>query len=230
MTAVFKRELHAYFKSPVGYVYLAVFYMISGYYFFAGTLLSYAADLNYVFTSLFRFILFLIPLLTMRLFSEDNKNRTDQVWLTAPVSITGVVAGKFLACLTVYITGLLMTILYAVIISLHGFIQWSLVWSNFFAMVFLGASVISVGILISAMTENQLIAAVGAFAISTLLWLVDFLEYIVHNSMARTIVNSVSFFKHYMDFTLGIFSFSNVLFFASVTFIFLFFTVRVYSR
>ena len=96
MAAIYKREMHSYLTSAVGYVFLAVFFAISGYYFFATSLVSNSTDLSYVFSNLFSIAIFLVPLLTMKLFSEERKQRTEQLLFTAPVRFTGVVLGKFL--------------------------------------------------------------------------------------------------------------------------------------
>ena len=101
-----KREMRSYLTSAVGYVFLAVFYAIAGYYFFATSLVSNSTDLSYVFSNLFSIVIFLVPMLTMRLFSEERRQKTEQALFTAPVSFTGVVMGKFLACLTMYLLGM----------------------------------------------------------------------------------------------------------------------------
>ena len=101
MSAIFKRELKAYFSSPLGYIFLAVIYALSGYYFFY-ILANQANYIQYVFSSMFTVVMMIIPLLTMRLMSEDKKLKTDQLLLTSPVNITGIVVGKYLAAFVVY--------------------------------------------------------------------------------------------------------------------------------
>ena len=95
MTAIYKREMRSYLTSPVGYVFLAVFFAISGYYFFATSLVSNTTDMSYVFSNLF-------SMLTMRLFSEERKQKTEQALFTAPVGFPSIVMGKFLASLSMY--------------------------------------------------------------------------------------------------------------------------------
>ena len=112
MAAIYKREMHSYLTSAVGYVFLAVFFAISGYYFFATSLVSNSTDLSYVFSNLFSIAIFLVPLLTMKLFSEERKQRTEQLLFTAPVRFTGVVLGKFFASLTMYLLGMSVTLVY----------------------------------------------------------------------------------------------------------------------
>ena len=87
MLAILRREFSAYFRSPIGYIYLAVFYIFSGFFFFTNNLYSGYSSITGVYSSLFSIIMFLIPILTMRLMSEDKKQKTDQALLTAPISL-----------------------------------------------------------------------------------------------------------------------------------------------
>ena len=230
MTAILRRELGAYFSSPIGYIYLSVLYVFSGFYFFFSCLFNNSTDLTYVFSSLVTIVLFLIPILTMRLLSEDKKNRTDQALLTAPVSLTGLVMGKFLAALAVYTIGLAITLLYGVILAVWSPPNWVQIFANFFALLLLGAALISIGMFISALTENQVIAAVGGFAAALGLIIVNGLNNVTQNPLALKIIAGLSFFTRYSTFTAGLFDLSSVLFFVSVCFLFVFFTVRVLEK
>lgn len=230
MTAILRRELGAYFNSPIGYIYLSVLYVFAGFYFFFSCLLGNSTDLTGVFSSLVTIILFLIPILTMRLLSEDKKNRTDQALLTAPISLTGLVMGKFLAALAVYLLGLVITLVYGLIMAVWSPPDWLQVFSNFFALLLLGAALIAIGMFISSLTENQVIAAVGGFAVALGLIIVDALTNVTQNPIISKIVAGVSFFTRYSSFTSGLFDLSSILFFASVCFIFVFFTIRVLEK
>lgn len=230
MTAIMRRELLAYFSSPIGYLYLAVYYVFSGFYFFAGTLYSNTTDMSSVFGNMFTIVLFLIPILTMRLFSEDNKHRTDQALLTAPIKLTSLVMGKFMAAAVVFLLGLSVTIVYAIIVAVFASPNWALIWGNFLALLLLGMALISIGMLISSMTENQVIAAVGAFAVALGLLLLDSLKGIFTNPVLIKIFSGLSFFDRYSSFSVGIFDFSAIIFFISVTAIFVFLTIRVLEK
>lgn len=105
MFAIMRRELNSYFSSAIGYIFLAVFYLFAGYFFFFVNVMSGTADMTNTFGSLFSIILFIVPILTMRLMSEDKKLKTDQLLLTSPVSIPGLVMGKLLAALVIYTIG-----------------------------------------------------------------------------------------------------------------------------
>lgn len=230
MTAILRRELNAYFRSPIGYIYLAVFYVFASYFFTISCLLSGLSELNYTFSSMVTVIMFLIPILTMRLFSEEKKNKTDQALLTAPVSLTGVVLGKFFAALLVFGLGLLITLVYGLIITAFTPPNWTQIFANFAAMLLLGAALIAIGMFISSLTENQVIAATGGFAAALALLLLDSLSGMTSNELVSKIFSSLSFFNRYNTFTSGIFNFSNILFFFSVCCLFCFFTIRVLDK
>lgn len=169
MTAIYQREMRSYLTSAVGYVFLAVFYAIAGYYFFATSLVSNSTDLSYVFSNLFSIVIFLVPMLTMRLFSEERRQKTEQALFTAPVSFTGVVMGKFLACLTMYLLGMGVTLLYFLVMCAFQIPDVAVFCGNFLGLFLLGAALCAIGIFISSLTESQVIAAVGSLAIGLFL-------------------------------------------------------------
>lgn len=230
MLAVFERELKSYFASPIGYVYIAVFYVFSGLYFTNMTLRSNTTDLSYVFSGMFSICLFSIPILTMRLMSEERRNKTDQALLTAPVSLLGLTMGKYLAAVMVFVIAMLMTLVYAVVVAFFAPPDWAVIFGHFIGMLLLGAALIAIGLFISSLTENQVIAAVGGFAVSFILMLLDGVSANLQNNVLRKIVSSLSFNGHYQKFTQGMLDFADVIFFLSVCFVFIFFTIRVFER
>lgn len=131
MGAIYRREIGAFFTSSIAYVFLAVFYLAAGYFFFGSSLAMSTTDMSNLFTSLFFIVTILIPVLTMRLFSEEKKQKTEQGLLTAPVSIGGIVMGKYLAALTLYTIGLAIIFVYALILSFFGAVAWGIVISTF---------------------------------------------------------------------------------------------------
>ena len=131
MLSIFKREFNSYFTNPMGYVFLAVFYFFSGMYF--SMILKYnTTDITVVFSYLFQVLMFIIPLLCMRLMSDEKRQKTDQLLLTSPVSITGLVMGKFLAALAIYAIGLAVTVVYAIILSFFATPEWAVIVGNIF--------------------------------------------------------------------------------------------------
>ena len=230
MTAIYQREMRSYLTSAVGYVFLAVFYAIAGYYFFATSLVSNSTDLSYVFSNLFSIVIFLVPMLTMRLFSEERRQKTEQALFTAPVSFTGVVMGKFLACLTMYLLGMGVTVLYFLVMCAFQIPDVAVFCGNFLGLFLLGAALCAIGIFISSLTESQVIAAVGSLAIGLFLLFANSFTPVVSSEWINTVMDGISFYQHYLDFTRGLLNLSDLTFFISVTALFLFLTVRHLER
>ena len=222
MGAIYRREIGAFFSSGIAYIFLAVFYLFAGYFFYASSLYGATTDMSGMFSSLFMVIVFLIPILTMRLFSEELKQKTDQGLLTAPVSLPGIVLGKYFAALTLYTNGM--------ILSFFGEVAWGIVFANFLALFLLGAAFIAVGLFVSALTENQIIAAVGGFVALMLLYMIDVVASYVKVEAVAHVLTSLSFYTRYYEFTCGLFNLPSVLFYISTAVIFNFLTVRVFER
>jgi ABC-2 type transport system permease protein len=173
MLAIFKREIKAYFLTPIGCLYMGLFLLITGIFFFFTNLSSQSSYYSSFLGNILFIYLFAVPLLTMRLFSEEKRQRTDQLLLTSPISIVEIVCGKFLAALCLYAMTLVVTVFYAVIIAIYGDL---LVWEtlgSYIGFLFLGASYISIGIFVSASTENQITAALVTFFSLFVIWLID---------------------------------------------------------
>jgi len=173
MLAIFKREIRTYFLTPIGYIYMGLFLLLTGIFYFFGNIFSQNSHYVGFLGSILLIYLFAVPILTMRLFSEEWKQKTDQLLLTSPVSVAGIVCGKFLAALAVYCGTLLVTVLYAVVIAIFGDLQTWETLGSYIGFLFLGASYISVGLFISSITENQLTAALITFFTLMLIWLID---------------------------------------------------------
>lgn len=229
MFAILKREMQNYFTSPIGYIFLAVFYFFAGM-FFSSVLYSNTTDITYVFSSLLTVLIFLIPLLTMRSMSEDKKQKTDQLLLTSPLNLTGLVVGKFLAAFLMYCIALAVTVVYALILATFAAPEWTVVVGNIFGALILGAALISIGVFISSLTENQLIAAVGSFAVMMFIMMIDGFASLIPVDFISNIILSLSFMSRYEDFVAGILNISNVLFFVSIAVVFIFLTVRVLEK
>jgi ABC-2 type transport system permease protein len=173
MIAILKREIKAYFLSPIGYIYMGFFLLLTGIFFTTGNLLPQDSRFSTFFGSLLFIYLFAIPLLTMRLFSEEKRQKTDQLLLTSPVSISGIVCGKFFAAFILFAMTIAVTLLYAVVIAIYGDLEWAETVGSYIGFLFLGASYISIGIFISAGTENQLTAALATFFILFLIQMIE---------------------------------------------------------
>ena len=230
MAAILKRELNAYFSSAIGYIFLAGFYAFAGFYFFLSNVLSNTTDMRSFFSSMFSVIMFLIPILTMRLMSEDKKLRTDQALLTAPVGLYSIVLGKYLSAVIMYLVAMAITVVYAVVLAAFAPIDLSLFVGNLLGAVFLGLALIAIGVFISSLTESQVIAAVASFAVMMGLMLIDTLSSVMPTQFLQDLVYGLSFYTRYANFTLGLLNIADVIFFLSVSGLFIFFTVRVLEK
>lgn len=230
MGAIYRREIGAYFTSGIAYIFLAVFWIFSGYFFYANCLYNATTDMSGMFQSMFLICIFLIPILTMRLFSEEKKQKTEQGLLTAPVSLGEIVFGKYFAALTLYTIALLMPFVYALILSSFGMVEWGMVFSNFLALFLLGAAFIAVGTLVSALTENQIAAAVLSFVALMALYMVDTVSNYISTEWIRTALGYLSFYRKYYAVTCGLFNVSTVIFYISVAAVFNYLTIRVFER
>lgn len=230
MNNILKRELHSYFVTPVGYIYLAVFWFFAGFYFTGTSLANMSASLNYVFSNLFNICLFLIPVLTMRLVSEERKAKSDQLLLTCPLRLPSLVLGKFLAAYAIFATGTAITLVLGIVISLLSRPDWPVIAGNFIGLALLGAALISIGMFISALTENQIIAAVGGFAAGLFFLLSDAMVSVVSDSFLKRIFSALSLQQHYDSFTLGLLNAVDIVFFLSITAAFLLLTISSYEH
>lgn len=238
MGAIFKREVNSYFNSLIGYIFLAAFFASSGVLFgitsvtknSSDGLLYLTTDMSSLYSVLFIVLLVLIPILTMRTLSEDKKNKTDQLLLTSPVSLPALVLGKYLAAMLIYVLGVCMTLVYAIVLSFFAEVAWLEILGNVVGLLLVGSSFVALGVLISSLTENQVIAAVGSFVAMCGLYLISNIASIVPIDWIKKILSELAFADRYYKFTYGMFDFSNVLFFVSATVIFLFLTVRVLER
>ena len=231
MGAIFRRELKAYFTSPIAYIFIAVFYIYTATYFVNYNLLYGLADMSYVFTSAFTIMMFLLPLLTMRLFTEERRQRTDQCLLTAPVNLFSIVSGKFLASVCVFLCAMaIYAVYFIVLVALAGSVAWATVIGNLIALLLLGASFIAIGTFISATTENQVVAAILSFIIIMAFYLIDMLAGLVQVEWLRNVMSALGFYTRYAEFSQGIFSIPSVVFFISTIFVFNFLTVRVLEK
>lgn len=230
MGAIFRRELGSFFTSSIAYVFLGVFYLLSGWFFYMATFASGTSDMSGFFSMLSIAIVILVPILTMKTFSEEKKQKTDQGLLTAPVSLGSMVMGKYFAVLVMYLLGISIVLLYAVILGCFGTIDWVMVISNYTALVLTGVACISIGVFVSALTENQVVAAVGGIISLLFVYLVDYIGYLVDVDIIKDIFGALSFSNKYYEFTCGIFNLSSVIFYISVAVIFNFLTVRVFEK
>lgn len=232
MTAVYKREIRSYFSSPLGYAFLAALIFFSGFYFYDMFVSGYGG-MAYLFSNMLTICMFAIPILTMRLFSEERKQRTDQALFTAPVNLWSVVLAKFFAAFSVLAMAFVPTVIYQIVVASRitdSEVNWLVYFSALLGVLLFGASLIAIGIFISALTESQVVAAVLGIVSSLLILYIDNFAAMVSVTWISDIIAGLSFRGRYEAMAVGMFDFSNVLFFVSVSAIFLFLTERTLER
>ena len=252
MLAIYRKEIRSYFINPIGYVYLGVFLVFSSLLFSYTTLNAGTYSTSSYFTFLIISFVVLIPILTMRLFAEERKLRTEQLLLTAPVTLTGMVLGKYFAALTVYVGGILVSCinfipLYVIGAAERAGEEMALthigpvtgeIMGSLLAVILLGAALIAVGTLISALTENQLSAAIitiGVIGAMVLLNVFNRLtdgdgQPLIGSYAVRFVLDWVSVMSRFGNFSNGIFDYAALFYYLSIAFVFLFLTVRVYEK
>lgn len=230
MSAIFKREFGSYFSSAVGYVVIAAFMFFSGIFFYSQCLFVGTSNMTVVFRFMFSIILILIPLITMRIFAEEKKFKTDQILLTSPVSLPSVVFAKYLAALAVFVICLGSYVIEGVVLSFLAKPDWSVIIGNVFGNALMGSAFIAIGIFISSLTESVIIAAILSFAVNMLISLLDSLGATISWQPFSDAVYALSFQTKYENLSIGIVSMSDVLFFVTITFFFLFLTERVVEK
>ena len=204
MRAVYRKEMRQYFRSPVGYVFLAIFLFINAFYFLLQNLLTRSGDITDYFQVVVTLEMFLIPMLTMRSFAEERKQRTDVLLLTMPVDCRAVVLGKFLAAESVFLMGLGATLAFPVILALCGSAQPLITLGNYLGILLLMSAFIAVGMFASALSENQIVAAVLSYVMIFLLWYSYGLGAAIRSEALLSLLNRVSVMRTYHELVMGV--------------------------
>jgi len=246
--AIYRKEMGHYFVSPVSYVVVGVFLALSAFFFnyFLAAVMQQAMQMQMqememgmhpnidvtmevmraFFGLLSTLVLFLTPMLTMGVFSEERKRGTMELLMTSPITEVQIVVGKFLASVTLFAIMLLPTAAYLVFIYLHSdpVPPWRLLVAGYVGVMLLGGCLLSLGSFISSLTENQLIAAVLTFAAFLGVWVID----LGRNAGggAGNVLEYLSVIRHFDDFTRGVIDSSSLIYYASFMILFVFLTVR----
>ena len=227
MRAIWKRELQAYFYTPVGYVFMGVFLLLSSAMFYTSIMLSRSSDLP-TFVGLMSYLwMLLCPVLTMRLLAEERQKRTDQLLLTSPVSLPAVVMGKYLAAVSVMLLTVLLTGLFVLIVGLYGAVYPGELFVSYLGFVLQGCAFIALDLFLSGCASNQVTAAVMAFGANLLLWMLDLLEGAVSIAWVQEALSFLSLYARSEPFLMGQLSFAGVGYFLSFAAAFIALTIHV---
>ena len=232
MTAIYKREMLSYFTSPIGYIFMAVFMAMSGIIFSFFTFLNNTSSASMYFQILLFVFIIVIPLLTMKLMSEERKLKTEQILLTAPVSISGIILAKFLAAFTMFaITFLLSEIIHFAALSRFAEnVNYANVIGNVVGILLIGAAFISIGLFISSLTESQIVAAISTIAAIIVLICMSFFASYIPNDFLANVVRWFAILSRFSPFTIGIFDLASIAYYISLSVIFIFLSVRIYEK
>ncbi|MGN0441135.1 MAG: ABC transporter permease [Acutalibacteraceae bacterium] len=230
MVAILKRELSSYFNSAVAYVVMAVYFLFSGIFFTMICIENDSSNLAYVYGNMFVIILFVIPIITMKSFSEEKRQRTDQALLTSPASLFEIVTGKFLGAFVLFGICSLIFMVYALVISFFTSPDWAVVLCTFLGLLLLGAALIAINVFISVLTESMIISAVAGMGVGLLIYMLSNLSSYITIDWISNMVSKIDFLTYYTNFTYGMLNITDIVFFLSVTGLFLFFTARVLEK
>ena len=242
--AVFKKEMRSYFASPIAYAVFTLFLVISGYFFYAilayFSLISVQASMNPglagglnvtdgilrpFFIDISVVLLFLMPLLTMRLFAEERKQGTLELLLTYPLRDGEVLLGKFMAATILYALLLSATALYLPLLGLWGELELYPILTGYLGLLLLGTAFLSLGLLFSSLTENQIVAAALTFGALLLFWIIGWGATLAEGDWG-TLFRHLSIVEHLASFARGVLEMKDIAYYLGMTGFFLFATLK----
>ena len=223
------KEERAVFSSPIAYATVTVYLLLMGYTFTAVLFLNRTGELVRVFFQAAVLFLLIIPVVTMRLFAEERRTGTLELLLTSPVREIEIVVAKFLAGLSLPAAMLVLSGSYAVVLGIYGEPDWGPIYSGFLGLLLLAAALTAIGLLVSGLTSNQLVAAVVAMGIGILLWMIDTLGYLLPDPLDAVVMH-LSLVAHFTPFATGAMFLSDVGFFLTIVLGGLFLSVRALAR
>lgn len=230
MTAVYKRDIKAFFKTPTGYVFMAIFLAASGFMFSLTCLHAQSSNTSTYFTMLMFAYVILIPLLTMKSFAEERRQGTEQLLLTSPVGIVKLVGAKFLAAFTMFLFTLIPSCLYFIPLFVYGEPNVGRLIGCVIGVTLIAVCFIAIGIFVSTLTQNQFASALGTIGILLFFLAVGLLAEYINSGFLKTVIGWISVYSRFSYFTYGLFDVASAVYYISVAAVFLFLAVRVLER
>jgi ABC-2 type transport system permease protein len=240
--AIAQKELRGYFATPIGYIVIGMFALLWGWFYYVmlmifnqqslqlGGLEGGNVDINSqlirpLFLNASVILLFVLPLVTMRIYSEEKRSGTIELLLTSPLTDAQIIIGKFLGALTLYAAMLAITAIHVGLLFSYGNPEWRVVVIGYLGLLLMGGCFISVGLLISSMTKNQIVSGMVTFAVFLMLWVINWPASFVGPNM-QNILNYLSITDHFDDFTKGVLDTKHLVYYFSVMAFGLFLTAR----
>ena len=233
MKAIYKREMFSYFTSPTGYLVLAFSLFVSGFLFvktnmnnitdagiavFTSNLVQFFSLVTYV-------LLLLVPLITMHLWSEEKKNKTDQLLLTSSLPVSSIILGKYLACLSLFAINVVIMLIYPFTMSFYGTVVWTNVFMLYLGYFLLGSALLSVGLFVSTLTESQFVSAIITFVLVLTMFLFKVFTSTVNIGFIVDIIEWFSLFSRFDAFVYGFIDISTIIYYLSFSGLFVFLSI-----
>jgi ABC-2 type transport system permease protein len=235
MRAILRKELANYFKTPIAYIFIGMFTAISGLIYASVNIAAYASASVFLLLGSMRLpFLLMAPMLTMRLFAEEKRSRTDQLLFTSPLPLTAIAVGKYLAACAVLLVSLLLTLFYTMLASRVAQVYAGVVFANYFGFFLMCACTLAIGVWMSALCENQVSAGILSLGCNMLLYLTE--SYVVpqlgisYLATARSALNWLSLNARYETFSNGVISLSHVFYYLSFAGVMIYLAVRAIDR
>ena len=229
LSVLVRKELHATFTSPIGYTIAAVFLLVLGYTFSLSLFATKVANLNYIFHQMYVLSILLVPILTMRAFAEERRTDTIELLLTAPVAEVWIVLAKFISSYLLVIGIYAASTLFAAILGRYGNPDWGPIFSGYLALALLAALLVAVGLLMSSLTENQVVAATASIGIFLMLWFADSVAYMLPHALEIFAIN-LSLIGHFKPIATGSLFLSDATYFITMAILALYFATRRLSE
>jgi ABC-2 type transport system permease protein len=241
---IFKKEMRLYFTSPIAWVILTIFTLITGYFFYSifayYTLASMQSMMNPMmaremnvtdsvlrplFSNISVILLLLMPLVTMRLFAEERRSGTIELLLTYPIRDGAVLLGKYLAALAMYGVMLVLTLVYPAVVLYFARVEWGVLGTGYLGLLLMGATFLAVGIFASSLTENQIVASIITFGILLIFWVIGWSADYAGGPWGR-VLSHISLLEHFDSFAKGVLDTKDILYYVNFTIVALFLTLR----
>ena len=229
MTAIWRREVQSYFTTATGYVYIGIFLLISSILFQLQILQTRSSDLLTFLGQMSYLWMLLSPVLTMRLMAEEKQKQTDRLLLASPVSLTGIVVGKYLAALTVMPLTVILTFVYVGIVGAYGAVYPGEILTGYLGFILQGMAFAAIDLLMSSLASGQVTAVLYAFGANFILWMLDMLSLSVPSAVGR-VLDFISLYSRNEPFLMGQLSFASIIFDLAVTVLALALTVYGLDR
>ncbi|MDP4098497.1 ABC transporter permease subunit [Paenibacillus sp. P96] len=229
MMAICRKELHAYFWTPASYFILAVYMLISGLFFYTSFVFYQPSIVDYrlVLGDTLSLLMFVIPLLTMRLMAEEFRQGTDELLLTSPASAAEIILGKYLAALAMMAVLVLLSLLYPVMMSYFGPLDYNTVFTSALGLFLLGAGMMAVGLFASTLSQHQMVAAVAGIIMLVGLWMLDSFG---SRDKLKEWLEPFSLSARFDGFVKGLLNGADVLFYITLAGLFLLLSIQVVER